>query len=80
MRYLPSDASGTGEVLSDDLFYAFVDLIYQHTGIRFDKESRFVLQRRLVHRMRALGLPSLERYYYQLLYHPDRELEMDQLI
>jgi len=80
MRYPPLDSSQTGEVLSDDLFYAFVDLIYRHTGIRFDKESRFVLQRRLVHRMRALGLPSLERYYYHLLYHPDREREMDQLI
>ncbi|GBC84692.1 Chemotaxis protein methyltransferase Cher2 [bacterium HR11] len=80
MRYPPLDSSQTGEILSDDLFYAFVDLIYRQTGIRFDKESRFVLQRRLVHRMRALGLPSLERYYYHLLYHPDREREMDQLI
>lgn len=80
MRYPPPDPSWTGDVLSDDLFYAFVDLIYQHTGIRFDKDSRFVLQRRLAHRMRALGLPSLERYYYHLLYHPDREREMDQLI
>lgn len=70
----------TRSSLSEDLFSAFADFIYNQTGIRFGPESRFVLERRLIHRMRVLDLPTLERYYYYLMYHPDREVELDALI
>ena len=66
--------------LTDDLFASFAELIYRHTGIRFGPESKFVLERRLLHRMRALELPDLHRYYYHLLYHPEREAELEVLI
>ncbi len=66
--------------LSDDLFQAFNEFIYSHTGIRFHVDMKFVLERRLIHRMQELQLPNLEQYYYYLLYHPAREEEIDHLI
>lgn len=66
--------------LSEELFLAFAELVYQHTGIRFHPESRFILERRLLQRMRALGIPEFDRYYYYLQYHPEKEAELERLI
>ncbi len=80
VRWSFGGSSNAQPRLTDDLFYAFADLIYRITGIRYQPEARFTLERRLVHRMRELSLPDLERYYYYLMYHPDREKEIDRLI
>ncbi len=66
--------------LSEDLFLAFAELVYNQTGIRFHSDARFILERRLLQRMRALNIPDYERYYYHLQYHPDREVELERLI
>jgi chemotaxis protein methyltransferase CheR len=63
--------------LSDKTFRHLVDFIYQNSGLRFDDSAKFMLNRRLVSRVRELRLDTFEKYYYYLLYHPNRESELE---
>jgi chemotaxis protein methyltransferase CheR len=63
--------------LSDKTFRHLVDFIYQNSGLRFDDSAKFMLNRRLVPRVRELRLDTFEKYYYYLLYHPNRESELE---
>lgn len=63
--------------LSDKTFRHLVDFIYQNSGLRFDDSAKFMLNRRLIPRVRELRLDTFEKYYYYLLYHPNRESELE---
>ncbi len=63
--------------LTDQTFRRLIDFIYQNSGLRFDDSSKFMLKRRLIPRIRELKLDTFEKYYYYLLYHPNRELELE---
>ncbi|HSE40458.1 MAG TPA: protein-glutamate O-methyltransferase CheR [Acidobacteriota bacterium] len=63
--------------LSDQTFRRIIDFIYQNSGLRFDDSSKFMLNRRLIPRVRELNLDNFEKYYYYLLYHPNREAELE---
>ncbi len=63
--------------LSDQTFRHLIDFIYQNSGLRFDDSSKFMLNRRLIPRVRELRLDTFEKYYYYLLYHPNRESELE---
>jgi chemotaxis protein methyltransferase CheR len=58
----------------------FRDWVAQHCGLHFAPDSRFVLERRLARRARALDLGSLASYYYHLRSHPGDEGELGNLI
>lgn len=65
--------------LSDELFRLISDLIYKNSGLKFDQDSKYLIQRRLSQRISSLKLDSFQRYYYFLLYDQNREAEMDNI-
>jgi len=65
--------------LSDELFRLISDLIYKNSGLKFEQDSKYLIQRRLSQRIQLLNLDSFQRYYYYLLYDQNREAEMDNI-
>lgn len=63
--------------LNDNTYRLITDFIYQNSGLRYDESSKFVLQKRLVTRIHELKLDSFEKYYYYLMYHANREAELE---
>ncbi len=63
--------------LNENTYRLLTDLFYSNSGLRFDSSSKFLIQRRLASRLNELQLDSFERYYFYLLYHPNRETELD---
>jgi chemotaxis protein methyltransferase CheR len=66
--------------LSDAQYRMFRDWVAQHCGLHFAPDSRFVLERRLARRARALDLGSLAAYYYHLRSQPGEDGELGALI
>lgn len=63
--------------LSDNTYRLLSDFVYQNSGLRYDETSKFIFQKRLSNRIRDLKLDSFEKYYYYLMYHPNREAELE---
>ncbi|MBI5542867.1 MAG: protein-glutamate O-methyltransferase CheR [Deltaproteobacteria bacterium] len=53
------------------------ELIYDHCGILVREDLRFLLERRLWARMRALDLPDFLTYYRYLRFDPGRRAELE---
>ena len=58
-------------------FRLFAELIYDHCGIAFREEMRFLLERRLWTRVKALDLADFLAYYRYLRFDPGRRAEME---
>jgi chemotaxis protein methyltransferase CheR len=65
--------------LSDHTYRQLTDLIYSASGLRFEMSSKYMISRRLAARLDNLELESFEKYLSYLMYHPNREIEMDSL-
>lgn len=65
--------------LSDELFRLIADLIHKNSGLKFDENSKYLIQRRLSQRIQMLKLDSFQKYYYYLLYDQHREVELDNI-
>jgi chemotaxis protein methyltransferase CheR len=52
--------------MTDAEFRMFSTLLRSHCGLHFGPESRFLLEKRVARRMRALELASFAAYHYQL--------------
>ena len=65
--------------LTPELYQRFVDLIYKKTGIWFESNKRYFVDKRLDERIAELGLANY-REYYQLLKFSTEQTEMQQLI
>jgi chemotaxis protein methyltransferase CheR len=63
--------------LNDQTFRQLTGLIYSNSGLRFEDSSKYMIRRRLSPRVRELKLDSFEKYYYYLLYHANRESELE---
>lgn len=63
--------------LNDNTFRLLTDFIYQNSGLRYDETSKYIIQKRLSQRIRELHLDSFEKYYYHLIYHQNREAELE---
>jgi chemotaxis protein methyltransferase CheR len=63
--------------LSDQTFRQLTGLIYSTSGLRFEDSAKYMIRRRLSPRVRELKLDSFEKYYYYLLYHANRESELE---
>ena len=66
--------------LDDETFLGLRDLIASASGIAFDERSRFIVERRLVPRLRALRLDDFAAYYRYLLYSPEASDEVERLL
>jgi chemotaxis protein methyltransferase CheR len=73
-------AGSTIPHLDDETFLGLRDLIAEASGIAFDERSRFIVERRLVPRLRALRLDDFGAYYRYLLYSPEAGDEMARLL
>lgn len=65
--------------MSEELFRLFRDFIQNQCGIYFKDTNKFLLERRIVQRIKALQLQSFEQYYYYLTYDPKASQEIDYL-
>jgi len=61
--------------MSDDEFHLLRDCIYGHCGIFFDHNSKYILEKRLSHRLSDLNLMSFYDYYYYLKFNRNKEQE-----
>ncbi len=66
--------------MSDDDFYHLRDCVYSHSGIVFNNDSRYILEKRLFRRLAALDLQSFHEYYHFLKYDPKREQELKDIM
>lgn len=66
--------------LSEDVFRLIRELIKDYCGIFFDDTSRFLLEKRLSRRLKALNLNEFRDYYRFLLYDKKREEELTAVI
>lgn len=65
--------------LTPELYQRFVDLIYKKTGIWFEVNKRYFVDKRLDERIAELGLENY-REYYQLLKFSTDQTELQQLV
>jgi len=72
--------SGPEIMMSDDEFRLFRDFIYQHCGIYFDDQSKFLLERRLGKRLQYHRLGNFKDYYYLLRYNKVKDQELNEVI
>ncbi len=66
--------------MSDEEFRQIRDFIYDHCGLHFDVESKYMLEKRLNKRLTHHQLSSFKDYYYQLRYSRERDDELATVI
>jgi len=66
-------------VLSDELFDKFARLVYMKTGMFYDHNKKYYVQKRVERRAEALEMGSLNEYYYMLKFSNDSS-EFEKLI
>lgn len=66
--------------LGDEEFLQLRDLIYDHCGLYFDSDNRYLLEKRLAVRLQALHLPTFRDYFYYLRYDRGHEQEMSNIM
>ena len=66
-------------ILSDELFDKFVKLVYMKTGIFYDYNKKYYVQKRVEKRAEALEMETLSEYY-QMLKFSDDPSEFEKLI
>ena len=62
--------------LSDEEFRLIRDLIYNHCGLFFDQDSKYLLDRRLLARLAHHNLPGFREYYQFLKYDRKKDEEI----
>jgi len=50
-------------ILEDDLFHKFIELIYKKTGIHYEYNKKYFVQKRIENRAEALNMESLNEYF-----------------
>ncbi|MFH0902383.1 MAG: protein-glutamate O-methyltransferase CheR [Pseudomonadota bacterium] len=66
--------------MSSEEFRLLRDFIYEYCGIYFQDDSKYLMHRRLAHRLEALSLGSFGDYYRYLRYDPGRKTEIEEII
>jgi len=66
--------------MSPEEFRLFKDFIYQHCGLHFTEDVKYLLEKRLGKRLQAHRLASFKDYYYLLRYSPGKDQELTEVI
>ncbi len=66
--------------MDEEEFRLIKDFIYQNSGISFDISSKFLLERRLAHRLEVNNLSNYRDYHRYLLYDPKRDEELSVIL
>ncbi|MEB3102831.1 CheR family methyltransferase [Ferviditalea candida] len=70
---------GDGVILSDELFGKFVSLVYQRTGISYENNKKYYVQKRIEKQLERLQVDSFNEYYL-LLKFSESTSEFDRFI
>ena len=65
--------------LTPELYQRFIDLVYKKTGIMFEENKRYFVERRVMDRIEQLEMESFRDYYFMLKYSTD-EVELQEII
>ena len=66
--------------LSDAEFRMFSELLRRHCGLHFGSDARYLLEKRLARRLRALEVNSFASYHYRVRSAPAHDEELANLI
>ncbi len=66
--------------MSDEEFRLLRDFVYQHCGLTFTEDSRYLLVKRLGKRVQHHRLKSFKDYYYLLRYNQQRDQELNEVV
>jgi len=66
--------------MSEDEFRQFRDFVYQHCGLHFTSDAKYLLEKRLAKRLQHHKMSSYKDYYYLLRYGRDKEQELAEVI
>ncbi|NIQ96663.1 MAG: protein-glutamate O-methyltransferase CheR [Desulfuromonadales bacterium] len=66
--------------MSDEEFLLLRDFVYQHCGLHFSEDNKYLLEKRLGKRLQAHRLKSFKDYYYFLRYNQKKEQELAEVI
>lgn len=66
--------------MSADEFRLLRDFVYQHCGLNFTDDSKYLLEKRLVKRLQQHNLKTFKDYYYFLRYNPNKDQELSEVI
>lgn len=66
--------------MSMDEFRLLRDYVYQHCGLNFREDSKYLLEKRLGKRLQVHNLQSFKDYYYFLRYKPEKDRELSAVI
>ncbi len=67
-------------VMSEEEFRLIRDLIYNHCGIFFDNDSKYLLEKRLARRITTHQLSGFKDYYHFLKYNRKRDQELSDIM
>lgn len=66
--------------MSLDEFRLLRDFVYQHCGLHFTEDSKYLLEKRLGKRLQTHNLKNFKDYYYFLRYNPNKEQELSEVV
>lgn len=66
--------------MSMDEFRLLRDFVYQHCGLNFTEDSKYLLEKRLGRRLEEHNLQSFKDYYYFLRYKPEKDQELSAVV
>ena len=66
--------------MSAEEFRLLRDFVYQHCGLNFTEDSKYLLEKRLGKRLQQHSLKSFKDYYYFLRYNPNKDQELTEVI
>lgn len=59
-------------ILSDDLFAKFVEMVYRRTGLHFENNKKYLVQKRIEKRMSDLSIEDFKEYYQSIKFSLDQ--------
>ena len=72
-------ASLAGIKASDEEFRQLRDFIYEHCGIYIADNRKYLIENRLINRLKELGLKNFSEYYHYLRYDTNKRAELTRL-
>ncbi|MBE0599183.1 MAG: protein-glutamate O-methyltransferase CheR [Desulfuromonadales bacterium] len=66
--------------MTDEEFRLLRDFVYQHCGLHFTEDSKYLLVKRLGKRVQHLRLKDFKEYYYFLRYNQGRDQELSEVV
>ncbi len=66
--------------MNPDEFRLLRDFVYQHCGLNFTEDSKYLLEKRLGKRLQMHNLKTFKDYYYFLRYNPNKDQELSEVI